>query len=129
MKIVFPFAVPELPISQAVLHDAKYTMEICGVVGIDPETDDLALWVERQTECIMNEIRDTLAQVGWNMQNIVKVRIFLADLADFDTVNIIYASYFNWDYPTRFALQVAALPLGAAIEIECTAVGDSYEER
>ncbi len=126
MKKIFPFAVPELPISQAILHDAKYTMEICGVVGIDPITNNLAVWIERQTECIMNEIKETLKKVGWNMKNIVKVRIFLSDLNDFDIVNEIYASYFEGNYPARFALQVAALPLDARIEIECSAVWDTY---
>lgn len=127
MKKVFPFPV-DLPIAQAVLHDAKYTMEICGVVWIDPETDELAVGVERQTECIMNEIKETLEKTGWDMQNITKARIFLANLDDFDIVNKIYASYFNGEYPTRFALQVAALPLDAAIEIECVAVGDTIKE-
>lgn len=124
MKKVIPFPV-DLPIAQAVIHNYPYTMEIAWIVWIDSETGNLADWIEAQTVCIMNEIVDTLAQVGWNMENIVKSQIFVTDLGDFNVINKVYKSYFWNTYPVRFVVQVAALPLGAKIEIQCSASWES----
>ena len=57
-----------------------------------------------------------------------KIRIFLADMKDYGTVNEIYATYFENDFPTRVALAVKELPLGALIEMDCTACGDEIKE-
>jgi 2-iminobutanoate/2-iminopropanoate deaminase len=61
---------------------------------------------------------------GLSFQNIVKTTIFLTDLADFQTVNEIYASYFKQAPPARSTVQVPALPKGARVEIEAVAVAD-----
>jgi len=52
------------------------------------------------------------------------MRIFLVDMDDYPKMNEVYTRYFSQDYPTRFALAVKGLPLGALIEIDCSASGD-----
>ena len=56
------------------------------------------------------------------MQNVVKVTVLLADIADFAAVNEVYAEFFSAPFPARSAFQVAALPKGAGVEIEAIAV-------
>ncbi|MAG07977.1 reactive intermediate/imine deaminase [Candidatus Woesearchaeota archaeon] len=114
-----------LPFSKAIVYDSKYVMELSGQVGLNPETGKLAEGIEEQTKATLENIKDVLKEVSWNLSNIVKVRIFLADMKDYAKVNEIYSKYFTKDYPARVALAVKDLPLGALIEIECTAVGDS----
>lgn len=55
------------------------------------------------------------------MENVIRCGIFVTDLADFSTVNEMYASFFEGDYPARATVQVAALPLGAKVEIDAIA--------
>ena len=80
--------------------------------------------IEEQTRRVMINIKETLEKTGWNMDNIVKSRIFLTDMKDYEKMNEVYASFFDWEYPTRFTLEASALPTGWLVEIECVAVGD-----
>jgi 2-iminobutanoate/2-iminopropanoate deaminase len=63
-----------------------------------------------------------LAAAGSSLAQVVKTTVFLADMADYKTVNGIYAQYFTENPPARSAVQVAALPLGALVEIEVVAL-------
>jgi reactive intermediate/imine deaminase len=54
-------------------------------------------------------------------KNVVKTTIFLTDMNDFAAVNKIYESYFGGDFPARSCIQVAKLPLGGLVEVECVA--------
>jgi len=63
-------------------------------------------------------------EAGGHMGNIVKVTVFLTDIADFPTVNSVYEAFFPSPYPARSAFAVAALPLGGKLEIEAIAVLD-----
>ena len=67
-------------------------------------------------------MRNILAEAGLTMQNVVKVTVLLADIADFAAVNEVYAEFFSAPFPARSAFQVAALPKGAGVEIEAIAV-------
>ncbi len=127
MKKIIPFDW-NFPLSQAIVHNEKYTMEISWLIGMNPVTKLLEDWIEWQIKQIMENISATLAQVGWSMENIVKCRIFLVNMSDYTKMNEIYASYFSWNYPTRFALEVSALPAWALIEIECVAVWESIND-
>ena len=84
--------------------------------------------IEEQTRRVMINIQDTLEKTGWTMNNIVKSRIFLTDMKDYEAMNEVYASFFDSEYPTRFALEVSALPAGWLVEIECVAVGNEISE-
>lgn len=113
------------PLSHAVLHNYQYMMEISGQIGLDPETGRLVEGgIEDETSQALNNIEAILSEAGWNFSNIVKVRIFVTDMKEYQKVNEIYANRFEENFPARAVLGVKELPLGAHVEIECTAAGE-----
>ena len=92
-----------------------------GQLGIDVEKGALAAGVEAQAHAAMKNLGQILSAAGAGYADIVKTTIFVKDLADFATVNKVYASYFEGDYPARSCVQVAALPMGGLVEIEAIA--------
>lgn len=92
-----------------------------GQLGIDPVTGALAPDARAQAAQSMRNIGAILARAGLDYGAIVKTTIFVKDLADFKSVNEVYASFFSGDYPARSCVQVAALPLNGLVEIECIA--------
>ena len=92
-----------------------------GQLGIDVSVGKLAPTLEEQAHCSMKNLGAILAEAGSGYSKIVKTTIFLTDMADFAKVNEIYKSYFDGVYPARSCVQVAALPLGGLVEIECIA--------
>ncbi|MCI8764052.1 MAG: RidA family protein [Lachnospiraceae bacterium] len=95
---------------------------VSGQLGIDRETGKLANGVEAQAHASMKNLGAVLAEAGKSYADIVKTTIFVKDLADFSVVNQVYGSYFHKDYPARSCVQIAALPLGGLVEIECIAL-------
>lgn len=75
--------------------------------------------IEAQAKQVLSNIEALLGTVGASMANVAKTTIFLTDLGDFATVNGIYEDAFGDHKPARSTIQVAALPLGANVEIEC----------
>lgn len=107
------------PYSQAIqMGDFLFTS---GQLGIIPETGELAQGVEAQTEWALKNLGAILSQAGTSYANVLKTTVFVADLADFAKVNAIYQQFFASDYPARSCVQVAALPKGGLVEIECIA--------
>ncbi len=107
------------PYSQAIqMGDLLFTS---GQLGIIPETGELAQGVEAQTEWALKNLGAILAEAGMSYANVLKTTVFVADLADFAKVNAIYQQFFASDYPARSCVQVAALPKGGLVEIECIA--------
>ncbi len=107
------------PYSQAIqMGDLLFTS---GQLGIIPETGELAQGVEAQTEWALKNLGAILAEAGMSYANVLKTTVFVADLADFAKVNAIYQQFFARDYPARSCVQVAALPKGGLVEIECIA--------
>ena len=107
------------PYSQAIqMGDFLFTS---GQLGIIPETSELAQGVEAQTEWALKNLGAILSQAGMSYANVLKTTVFVADLADFAKVNAIYQQYFEGAYPARSCVQVAALPKGGLVEIECIA--------
>jgi 2-iminobutanoate/2-iminopropanoate deaminase len=74
-----------------------------------------------QTRQVLNNIKAVLEAAGSSMNRVLKTTIFLADLGDFETVNGVYAEYFQEPYPARSTVQVAKLPRGARLEIDAIA--------
>ena len=112
------------PYSQAVRVGS--TIYCAGQIPLDPKTGQIvAGGIDAQTRRVMDNITAVLKAEGLTFENIVKTTIFLIDLADFQTVNEIYGSYFKQAPPARSTVQVAALPKGARVEIETIAVADS----
>lgn len=92
-----------------------------GQLGIDPASGKLCDGVENQAHASMRNLGAILAAAGADYAHILKTTIFLTDLKDFAAVNAVYASYFGDTFPARSCFQVAALPMGGLVEIECVA--------
>lgn len=108
------------PYSQAVrVGDLIYT---AGQIPLVPETGKLVEGgIEDQTRQVMQNLAQVLESAGTSLANVVKTTIFVTDLADFAVINQVYGSFFGDDPPARSTVQVAALPLGARVEIEAVA--------
>jgi len=94
----------------SVVTEAHGFVFVSGQVAIDPNGGQTPDDVAAQTELVMKNIGKILADVGLDYPDIVKTTIFLADIADYGTVNEIYGGFFPSEPPARSAMQVAALP-------------------
>ena len=94
---------------------------LSGQLGIDPATGKLPEGIEAQAKQSLANIEALLAAAGATFDNVVKTTVLLADIADFATVNEIYASKFSEPFPARSAFQVGALPAGGLVAIEVIA--------
>jgi reactive intermediate/imine deaminase len=77
--------------------------------------------IGKQTEQALDNVEAVLEKEGLSMHNVLKVTIFLDDIDDFEEMNEVYGGYFDDSPPARSAVEVAALPKGADIEIEVIA--------
>ena len=108
------------PYSQAVrVGNLVFT---AGQIGIDPVLGQLRTGIAAQTRQALTNLQAVLEAAGSSLNQVVKTTIFLQDMADFATVNHIYGSSFTAAPPARSTVQVAALPLGALVEIEAIAL-------
>lgn len=108
------------PYSQA-LSAGNLTF-VSGQIPVDPATGRMADTIEEQATQALTNLKHVLAAAGLDMSNVIKTAVFLADLNDFPVVNRIYESFFEAPYPARSCVQVAGIPKGALVEIECIAV-------
>jgi len=94
-----------------------------GQIGVDPKTGQLAEGgTAGQFEQVFKNLSAALEAAGSSTEHILKATVFLADMADYNTMNELYRKQFKGDPPARTTVQVAALPRGARIEIEAVAV-------
>ena len=107
------------PYSQAV--EANGFVFVSGQIPIVPATGQMPDGIEAQTEQVMRNIGAILEVAGLTYSNVVKTTVLLKSIADFATMNGIYAKYFTADCPARAAFEVAALPKEALIEVEVIA--------
>jgi 2-iminobutanoate/2-iminopropanoate deaminase len=108
------------PYSQAV--ESGDFLFCSGQIPIDPATGKIvATDVEGQTRQVLANITALLTSQNLTLSHVVKATVFLTDMADFPKVNPLYAAAFGDHKPARSTVQVAALPLGALIEIEVIA--------
>ena len=108
------------PYSQGIR--AGYTLFLSGQIGLDAATGQLVEGLEAQTHQVFRNLRAVMQAGGGELDDIVKVTVMLADLADFAKVNDIMATYFRAPYPARATYQVAGLPRGARVEVEGIAI-------
>lgn len=110
------------PYSQGV--EANGTVYVSGQVPLDPATGTLVEGgIEAQAERVLTNIGAILEAAGLGYGDVVKTTVLLSDITDFKAVNKVYARFFTGEVlPARAAFQVAALPLGAGVEIEAVAV-------
>ena len=96
---------------------------VSGQLGLDPVTGNLVDGgVKEQAHQIFRNIKAIITEAGFTMGNIVKATVFLADMADFVTVNEVYASQFDSAFPARSAVAVKTLPTNGLVEIEVIAI-------
>lgn len=108
------------PYSQAI-RAGRYVFT-SGQVGVDPETGKLVEGgIQGQTAQVMKNLQTILGEAGLTLANVVKSTVFLSDMGHFPEFNATYGSFFEKDPPARSTFQVAALPLGALVEIEMIA--------
>ncbi len=94
-----------------------------GQVGMDHTTGKLvAGGVEEQTRQVLKNLSMILEASGSSLEQVVKTTVFMNDINDFGRMNAVYAEFFQTDPPARSTFQVAALPAGAAVEIEAVAL-------
>ena len=94
-----------------------------GQLGLDPISNELVSGgIEAETMRALENLQLLLESAGSGLSDVVKTTVFLKDIQDFGKMNNIYAKFFSENPPARSALQVAALPKGAAVEIEAIAV-------
>ena len=108
------------PYSQAIVHG---DLIFCsGQIGIDPASGKMVDGgIEAETRRVLENLREVLMTAGLTLSHVVKTTVFLASLADFETVNRIYGEHFEAPYPARSTVQVSALPRHARVEIEAIA--------
>jgi len=92
-----------------------------GQVGLDPTTGELADGVEAQAERALRNLAAVLDAAGCSFGDVVRTTVFLADIADFASVNAVYARHMPDPPPARSTFAVGALPRGARIEIDAIA--------
>lgn len=102
--------------SQAVR--AGSTVYLSGQIGLDPASMQLVEGIEAQVRRVFDNLSAVAAASGGSLADIVKLNIFLTDLANFALVNSIMAEYFRQPYPARAAVGVASLPRGALVEAD-----------
>jgi len=95
---------------------------VSGQLPVDPQTGTMPETIEEQATQSLQNLSNILEEAGLSTKNVIKTVIFLSDLKDFDAVNAIYKTFFAEPYPARSCVQVAAIPKGAKLEIECIAI-------
>ena len=108
------------PYSQAI--QAGDTVYLSGQIGLDPATGSLREGTEAQTRQVFANLKAVAEAAGGSLDEIVKLTVLLADLADFAKMNEIMTAHFKPPYPARATYQVAGLPRGARIEVEAVLV-------
>ena len=108
------------PYSQAI--QAGNLLFASGQLGLDPATGTCAEGgIEAQTRQAFQNVKAILAEAGFEMTDVVKTTVYLADMQDFAIVNEIYATQFTAPFPARSAVAVKTLPKGGLVEVEVIA--------
>ncbi|MFC4260765.1 RidA family protein [Marinobacter lacisalsi] len=107
--------------SQAV--KAGDTVYLSGQIPLDPATMEVVTGdFADKTRRVFDNLKAVCEAAGGRLQDIVKLNIYMTDLANFATVNEVMATYFQEPYPARAAIGVAALPKGVPVEMDAVMV-------
>jgi len=106
--------------SQAVRCGA--TVYLAGQIGLDPATMEVVAGVGPQIHRVFQNLQAVARAAGGDLKDVVKLTVYLTDLANFALVNETMANYFQAPYPARAAVGVAALPRGAQVEVDAIMV-------
>ncbi len=95
------------------------TVYLSGQIPLDPATGELVAGdMEAQVRRVFENLKAVVNAAGGEMSNVVKLTVYLTDLAHFALVNRVMAEYCSQPYPARAAIGVASLPRGAAVEVD-----------
>ena len=110
------------PYSQAV--QAGNFVFVSGQIALDPATGKLIedLSIAAQTRRVLQNVEGILCEAGLSTNHVVKVTVYLVDMEAFQEMNAVYGEFFPDTPPARATVEVAALPLGVSIEVDCIAV-------
>lgn len=98
------------------------TVYLSGQIGLDPVSMQMVEGIEAQIVRVFENLKAVAQAAGGSLDEVVKLNVFLTDLAHFARVNEIMAKYFSEPYPARAAVGVAALPRGALVEMDAILV-------
>ena len=114
------------PYSAAIATIGVRTIYVSGQIAINPATQVFEDGdVASQTHMVMRNLGAVLRAGGATYSDLVKVTVYLRDMADFPAVNAVYGTYLSQPFPARATVQAAGLPRGAAVEIDGIAVLDA----
>ena len=103
--------------SQATRHEQ--VVYLSGQIALDPQRGELVVDdIDAQLHQVFRNLRALAEAAGSSLDGVLKLTVYLTDMAHFPRVNAIMAEYFQQPYPARAAVGVAALPRGARVEIE-----------
>ncbi len=122
MKSISTDAAPKPVAAYSQAIEANGFIFCSGQVGLDPASGVLADGVEAQAENVFKNLRAVLEAAGSGFDRVVKVTLYLADIAAFGAVNQIYARHVGAHRPARTTLAAGGLPLGALIEVDVIAI-------
>ena len=108
------------PYSQAV--ESGGTLYVSGQLPVDAATGTMPAGIEAQTRRSLENLGHILHEAGYDFRNVVKTTVLLQSIGDFAAMTAVYATYFTSEMPARVCYQVAALPMGALVEIDAVAV-------
>jgi len=96
------------------------TVYVSGQIPLDPHSGELVTTsMEAQIKRVFDNLLAIVRAAGGDFSHVTKLNVFLTDLSHFALLNQIMATYFKQPYPARAAIQVAALPKGAPVEMDC----------
>ncbi len=109
--------------SQAI--NVNGTVYLSGQIALDPESMELVEGTREQIDRVFQNLRAVTEAAGGDLSQIVKLNVYLTNLADFPLVNEVMGEYISEPYPARAAVAVTALPKGSQVEIEGIMVLDA----
>jgi len=96
-----------------------------GQAGIDPQTGEIISGgIAAETRQMLKNLQAIVEAGGSSLDRVIKTTVFLRDMTEFAAMNSVYAEFFTSPFPARTTVQAAALPKGAAVEIEAVAITD-----
>ncbi len=107
------------PYSQAI--EANGALYASGQLPLIPATGEMPEGIEAQTRQSLDNLGAILREAGYSFNDVVKTTVLLQHISDFGAMNAVYTEYFTGDKPARICYEVAALPKGALVEIDCVA--------